>query len=480
MTSKVVNQVVDSLDVRVGQNRSASAWLLLSAVVWRTQFDEYEPGQAPTFYELDGLGTFTVQPGRRPYEFTLINQSICDIRVWNPEKWRTSRDTGQFYVSFRSSFLQFHGMEMVHKVLATLRKLMYGDSPTSVSPDGWNFTRVSGADLACDMQLSSNLTHKDLDDYVCLARTRDESSTPYVENTEDLLKRLSVRESRPSTPMDNKGGDVFILPPPGPAESAALALIKQFATGVDLARDFDAGSAVVSRSVTRRRQLYTCYFGKFGSAIFARLYNKLASLAVHGKEYMLDVWHLRGWDSESPVWRTEFSLSGDFLKGFKVVTEFGEPVEDLRDLDTFENHLHDIWHYLTHSWLRHCDDTHQVITTQWTTSDMWEQLQKAFSPSKSLLFERTHWTPPPEAHALQLRKQAQGVAVTSAALASKNLERPLEALGVVGQHLVAFLKSKDAELALEAKLKHYGWDSYTDTQLRSNYRAARMQQGLGS
>ncbi len=480
MTPVVLNRVVDSLDVRIGQNLCASDWLLSSSASWRTQFDEYEPGQPATFYELPGLGTFTVQPGRRPYEFTLINNAVCDIRIWNPEKWLTSRDTGQFYVSFRSVFLQFHGMAAVRAVLAALRKLMYGSVLTSSNPQGWNFTRVSGADLASDVQLDSNLTHKDLDDYVCLARTRDESSTPYAENTDELLKRLAVRENRSAPPMDNKGGDIFILPSPGPAELAALALIKQFAAGVDLARDFDAGRALVSRSVTRRRQLYTCYFGKFGSKLFARVYNKLASLAVHGKEYMLDVWQLAGWDNKSPVWRTEFSLSGDFLKAFRVVTENGEPVADLRDLDTFEQHISDIWKYLTHDWLRHCSDTHQVITTQWTTSEMWTELQKAFAPSTALLLERDHWTPAPEAFAAQMEKQARGVAVTTAALRSKNLEKPLEALGNLAERFSTFFSSDEAQQAIHDKRRDYGWDNYTDTELRASYRAARMQQGLGS
>ncbi len=480
--AKVLNRVIDSLDLRLGRNRQPSTWLTENAVTWRTQFDNYQPGAAPVFYELQGLGTFTVQPGRRPYEFTLINRDICDIRIWNPEKWKTSQNTGQFYVQFRSVFMQFHGLVAVRKVLDALSALMYG-AERMAPGGGWDYCRVSGADLAADLSLNTNVTLRDLDDYVCLARMRDHQHTPYSENTAELLQRLSERERRYTPPMDNKGGDIYTPPPPGPGEAAAVALIKEFAAGVDLGAHFDQNLPLVSRSVTRRQKLYTAYFGRFGSKLFARLYNKLASLPVQGKEYMLDVWTLAGWDAVSPVWRTEFSLSGDFLKSFSVADENAELAEDLRELDVFERHIPDLWHYSTHSWLRHCSDTStDTNTTRWQTSPMWAVLQTAFAPSSALSIEREHWTPAPEAFERQLLAQATGVAVTVAALHSKNMatEDIHDALPAVAKRLVAFLESDDAKHAIDEKRKLYGWDVFSDAQLRTHFRAERMAQGAGS
>jgi len=481
----VVNRVIDSLDVRLSRNRLPSVFLLEQLRAWRAYDDAWEPGTDPMFLELPGLGTFRVMPDRRPYELKLVNPELGDVRIWNPEKWASSvgSQTGQLYVSFRSAFLQFGGLEAAVEVLERLVDLLCGDSMTigSAPVTCDEFTRISRVDLAADTQETRDMLWADLDRFTCRSRKRETFTTPYSESVEKLFKALSDGEKASPPPPDNKGGDSYAEKKHGPCATAAETVLRAFAreTRALLAVD---GEAHVSRVVSGGRVPQTVYFGRFGSALYARRYNKLLSLPGQRKLYMLDVWTAGGWDGVSPVWRTEFSLSGDFLCAVKVSS--GD-VWDLRDLAAFASELPAVWAYLTGDWLRHCNPSRDTNPSRWVSSPLWRAVASAWTAARPA----SRAPRPPRPDEGQLFAQVRGVAVSLAALRSSSrfaavpdfetgeIHDPVSSLL---DELAGFLGSDEGVAAVQARRRRLGTDELTDTALSALYRADRMLEGTGS
>lgn len=113
-TSSLLNRAIDSLYLRLGSALLPSPWLLAHISEWRLYKDSYDYKDPVDFYvELPHLGTFRLLPfGHRPYEFTLTNPKIGDIHIWNPDRWQSSVATGQFYLDFRSCYLQQQSLDL--------------------------------------------------------------------------------------------------------------------------------------------------------------------------------------------------------------------------------------------------------------------------------------------------------------------------------------------------------------------------------
>lgn len=169
----ILNSCIDSLDLRLLRFASPSTWLLDRLPSWRDFQQNSEPDSNPFIVELPGLGSFRLKPTKsRPYELVLINSEIADIRIWNPEKWSTAiaGATGQFYISFRSKFLQFQGMAGVRGFIAALESLLCNRFDGEAAA-GWE--RVTRVDLAADMQSDRGYQWTDLDRFVTRARQKD-------------------------------------------------------------------------------------------------------------------------------------------------------------------------------------------------------------------------------------------------------------------------------------------------------------------
>lgn len=173
---QLLNSVVDSLDIRVLRWMLPSDWLLEQLPLWRQYQQNSEPGDQPFLVQVPGLGSFRLKPTKsRPYEFVLINPEIADIRIWNPDKWNTAIEgqTGQFYINFRSKFLQFQGLGKVRSFINALVSTFCKAGPGQQECDLGGFNRVSRPDLACDVQETRDMTWSDLSSFVCRSRKRD-------------------------------------------------------------------------------------------------------------------------------------------------------------------------------------------------------------------------------------------------------------------------------------------------------------------
>lgn len=471
--TKIVNRVIDSLDVRLFRHAAPSQRLMRDAEVWRSLIAAYEPGDSPQYVQLPGLGTFRIKMGGHPpYEFVLINPQIADIRIWNVGRWsgKAAAQTGQLYVSFRSVFLQRFGLEGARRVLSVLVDLFC--VPGAVHPDaGPEFDRVARVDLAVDTQEDRDMVWGDLDRFVCRARKLDTWAHLTPAHVEQLLK------------IDLSAGSY--LPQDAPALHDDLPRLARSASRVlhsyvrQVVNDLEQhGEASLSRIVSHNRRPQTVYFGRFGSPLYARRYNKLGSLVVQNKLYMLQVWEENGWDGDSPVWRTEFSLSGDFLKDYRL-HQGGGMIEDCRDLSLLDHVIPVVWDYLVTDWLRLTDPVESDSNyRRWPTSASWSVLVGAFGDSDLLgLRDHSRTVPREDAH---LVAQARGCTVSTVALRAAAMGSLDAALESMVDDLVYRIGNDEFRQDVDARLLDFGLDPFTDTALSAMFRRERLREAVGS
>jgi hypothetical protein len=492
---KVVNRVVDSWDIRISRNLEPSDWLLERAVIWREHFDAWRANPknvGDLIEEIPELGTFTVRPGGSPYEFSLSNPEICEIRIWKPNKWHgaVGGATGQFYIAFRSIFLQFQGTDAALKFTENIVRLMCGE-PMMIgekAPVNAEFTRVSKIDLAVDTQETRDLTLSDLDHFACRSRSRKFMSDPFMDALERELKRSSreaMNGKKQHHPLvDNKGGDRCIktIAKQSGVSSEAVQNIMSLtlnAAGVD---PNQGGVSWVAANGSGNMQ--TVYFGSFQSPLYCRVYNKASSIDVQGKAYMRDVWTANGWDGESPVWRTEFSLTGDFLKALEI----DGAAHDLRDVGMTLAAIPHVWAYLTKDWLRQCNPSQDKTKTRWETSDRWAAIQNAWSPAFAVKRAKLE----PKLDLKQAWAQLKGIGTSILAKLKSprharaqitNLETGEQEFDPLAQFMTecaVHWSSPDGLQKIDERCKKFGLDALSDTVISREVRREQMLWGFGS
>lgn len=533
---KVLNRVVDSLHVRISADRAPSSWLVERFPGWRNYFESYEIGDDPCVVELPGLGSFRLVPSRRPYEFALSNPMIGHISIWNPEKWHSAvgGQTGQLYVDFRSRFLQLMGMGAVNMFLEELQALLF-DPRIGLGDGRPAFVRVARMDLAVDLQMAP-LTLADLsrEDGGFIRRSKQGrvNNTLSDLSTGGIVSALLERKKHLYPPNGNKGvqtyktsaasddettqwGGPWAWPELGVAARAARSAARAVAAAVREEEHTATGrqrAAFGHSLVFGRQHLQTINFGKFGSPLHARIYDKVAEVAVSEKFWLYDIWESAGWsrptedhpDESQPVWRTEFSVSGDFLKHLSVPTDHGITRLDARSLDDALAYIPVIWRYVTHNWLRHVHHTEDSNPWRWPSSAWWSLVEGAWlSP---VVLKRVHHSarrqglrlrPQEEkdAKAKQLLDQVQGVMVSLRALTDEEsdpladeatgeiIERPAVPSAAALQLLDGireWLTSDEAESEIAMRRVLMGLDSVSDTAISALFRAQRMAEGGGS
>lgn len=553
---QIVNRVVDSLDVRVYRDFTASRWLEGELDEWRGKIQNSRPGEAD-FISLPGLGSWQLKRAKRgAYEFTLINRQIADIQIWNPAKWRGTqvKDTGQLYVAFRSSYLQRGGIVQALEFVEKLCAVIFG-AVRLLNAEAQEFTRISRADVAVDYsdarvigmsesqrQQHSVISWADLDLYQTRGkRTKREAwLTPFNASSHDEIVKIlrAARKTdsqirgvikaftRPLSPeADNRGGHcdknqqngfegnasrselalekMAVLDSESPTavalEKTVMMLADMLVEGIQ-----GDGKAQLTRVIGGRKP-QTVYLGRFGSDLYAREYFKQATLVTQNKGYLIDTWLQSGWNPDLPVWRLEFSLSGDFLRQF-VDTKTGERI-DLRDPAIFAEWIPRVWNYLTRTWMRHTVASSDENRSRWLPSPRWMALQAAWPAHKD--FARLKRPPSPSLETLHagVRGYTKSYAAKLAAVPELKA-RALERLGLdtepkSGKARVAYWKALleeckgevltrlsvemfgdeesvmfDADV-LERQALH-GFDMDSDAAISSLLRADRMREGDGS
>jgi hypothetical protein len=421
--------------------------------------------------------------------------------------------------NFRSRFLQLVGLAAAREVVRRVerlvisqgRELVYvGEQPR---PD---FLRVARGDLAADFQQDRNLRLRDLSHMVCQSRSSDPFMTLSTEGIRGLLEPVQSGVDPLSPPMDNKGVSIRsfggaglspdLAPPlPGPCEAAAASVLDAFSAAVRAELEDGTRGGRVTRMVLQGRHPQTVYFGKWKSPIFAKVYNKLASLKPQRKLYMLDVWQNNGWDGTGKVWRWEYTFTGDFLKSVYI----GDDRVDLRDFDTFLAYIPALWHYVTHKWLRQVVDEidDDKETQRMLTTDYWTAVQAAWQSPIGITRDNSRYLRiKSEADAArkidELEKQAVGCMTTAMAIKARSQSlrvepdlRPTldydvdtgEVLHVkqltIKENAIEGISARvndDFEREVYHRQRMIGVDDLSDSALTSLYRAERILEGGGS
>lgn len=459
MTLSLLNTVVDSLDIRISRIATPSEWLSSQLQAWRLYQQNFEFGSDPYMVELPALGSFRLKSvGSRPYEFILINPEICDIRVWNPDKWESAvtSQTGQLHISFRSRFLQVAGLDAARTFLETLENVIFATR-------SGGFRRVSRGDLAADLQLDEGFFWQDLPNFVSRSRFRDVAS----ESGPSIVSRAKTILSNTPPQPDNKGGATYISA--GDLEVLRLAL-----------NSVDVGNEAHLYRVCHNRQPQTLYFGRFASPLYARIYDKSASLDKQNKDYMREIWAAAGWGNDLPVWRFEFSCSGDFLKGAADLLNSdanGEIQHDLREFEDFVEAIPRIWQYLTVDWLRYTLPA-PGDKNLWRAPlhPLWQLLQTAWPSPVPIIRVR----PPRKLDDEQLTAQLKGVALTIAAKRSSADSPDTGTYSIVLQDLWEYFESSSFDYELLQRRRLLGIDDISDTNYSAQIRAERILEGNGS
>lgn len=471
---KVLNEVIDSLDVRISRHARPSSWLYRQTGVWRLYIEQWEPTDYPLYCELEGIGTFRLKVGGRPpYEFVLINPQICDVRIWNPAKWdsEASCQTGQLFISFRSAFLQYYGLPGARAVIQALVDLLC--SPAPMNDHGPEFDRIARIDLAVDMQEPRDMAWADLDAFVCRSRVLDTWTSVSPVELRQLLDKTMLTDNIPPSLRPSEFPHIDRM------TQAAAACIQEFTQSA--LQDLETyGEADLCRVISKNRKPQTIYFGRFGSQLYARRYNKLGSLAIQNKLYMLEIWLENGWDAESSVIRTEFSLSGDFLKDFKRCDGSDFIELDARDLNQLEINLLWIWAYLTKSWLRYTEPQGKNVN-RWPINECWRNIQSAFNSLGVPIGVRDSSRKIPREY-IHLIKQARGCNITAVALraAANPGARPTDLIGDMFAQMTNQMLVPEFMDEVEERMYEMGLDAYTDVCLTTLFRRERVREGWGS
>lgn len=159
-----------------------------------------------------------------------------------------------------------------------------------------------------------------------------------------------------------------------------------------------------------------------------------------------------------------------------VVTDKGELLPDIRELDTFLNSIPSLWQYLTGSWLRYCLPSDSDSNPwRWELSPIWELLQTAFGEGVPVI----RCSPPKQLKDDQLEAQLRGLFLTLAAKLSPT-DQVSEAAAVPIGVLINYLDSDSFQYELQARRKLLGLDDLSDTLYSTEARQMRMLEGRGS
>lgn len=394
------------------------------------------------------------------------------------------------------------------------RRLLFGIPRLLERSDIIEFDRVSRMDPAADIASRRALRNSDLDQFVCRSRS-DEVIYSYSDlskkQIDDLIEEKAEKCSTPlggicsnnppanlqvsecNRPYSDGCAEIFRVPDVSFVERALAPYLSSL---VQLGRESGVSKNApmrVNRIHSRSRKPQTVYFGRFNSQVFAKIYNKLSTLLMQNKEYMMPIWLDNGWLPEvyPEVFRVEVSVSGDFLKRIKVDGE----VIDCRSVKDALAAAPMIWRYFSRDWLRQVDGVidgkggRNKNSARMKTTSYWKVLQSAFGSGlemsrfsgKGRILYKNRTDLNKKIH--NLIQQATGCMVTAAGIMKYthiNLrDEDLVDEGVPTNEILASVVMSEVfyewgDIDIDARADRVGLDPVTDMSLSTMSRAQMM------
>lgn len=340
---------IDTLVLTAGGVSAPSGWLLEQVSIWEQYQSEYEFGEEYICIELNGKWFQLYPYGSKQYKFQLRNPEIGFIKLWNPNKWSSGvAGKQQVYLQLTSKFIHSVSINELNEKVKEICSLFFEDM---VGIE----VLISRVDLHTDITNGdSMLTYEEVSNAITRSKVRNQYFENDIETISeediDFLEKLS---SFP--PTYNKGGQKLI------EEGLLQKLLNVYHNQVSIG----------ANNIVRKRNLETAYFGKFGSDIWGKVYNKTSEVKTKLDNDTPQLWSDNGWNGTDIVVRTEFSMRRGFLKQI----DNGSYVS----LISFISNMDKVWDYLTNSWLRFVEEVKENNSTWSKITSFWKMVQSSFT-----------------------------------------------------------------------------------------------------
>ena len=357
--NRVVLTGIDTLAITAGGNVAPSSWLLDQQILWNEYQQSHEFGEDYITIEMDNKW-WSVYPDRSfPYRFSLRNDEIGFIKIWNCEKWSSGANgKQQIHIHFYSKFLHSHSPQTIYKKINQILSNFFVETiDLSI--------QVSRIDLHTDITNGDKfLSQTELDNAICRAKIREQ----YYEDTELVLSD-NEKELLFHTPPSNKKGGAKLIPQ-SLLDKVKIMYDNQFTSGAD--------------NTIKKRELETAYFGKKKQGIlWGKVYNKTKEIRVKNDTDTPELWNQNGYNGYDCVVRVEFTIKRDLLKQLNG----GMYVNLLSCLSNIDA----LWKYLTHEWLRlvECVKINNSTTSKITS--FWNVVANSFDvPTKNVIRKKNY------------------------------------------------------------------------------------------
>lgn len=364
-TASVKHQAVlsgiDTLVLTAGGATEPSVWFKEQHLVWEEYCSSYEYGEEFICVDIGG-SWFQLYPyGNHPYKYQLHNPEIGFIKLWNPDKWSSSIPSKQ------SIYLQLTSKYIHSNSITDLEELVKSICSHFVENVEVLQLLISRVDLHSDITNGSKmLSYAEIENSI----TRCKVKNIYFDTKEVEIEDTELEDLRSlvqSPCYYNKGGQKLI-----PED-----LLKKL---VQLAekQTINGASNIISKN-----ELETAYFGKVGSNIWGKVYDKTKQIQYKNDTDTPLLWLENGWNQEDKVVRVEFSMRRSFLK------ELDNGI--YISLQSFVSNIDKVWKYLTENWLRLVEVKNTNNSTWSKLSKFWLKVQSSFNTTVETIIRKKNY-----------------------------------------------------------------------------------------
>lgn len=352
---------IDTLVLTAGGATAPSSWFLEQHQIWEQYCASYQYGEEFICIEIGG-SWFQLYPyGSHPYKYQLRNPEIGFIKLWNPEKWSSSIQSKQsIHLQLCSKYIHSHTITELNDLVKSICSY-FVDNVLALQ------FLISRVDLHTDITNGSKmLSYEDIENTITRCKVKSSYfDTNEVEFQDTELASLRDLVSEPQ--YCNKGVQKLITPD----------LLKRLLQVVENQTTNGA------KNIVSKNELETAYFGKVGSSIWGKVYDKTKQVQYKNDTDTPLLWLENGWNGEDKVVRVEFSMRRKFLKEL----DNGSYIT----LHSFLSGIHKIWKYLTENWLRFVEAKKTNNSTWSKISQFWIVVQSSFTETINSVIRKKNY-----------------------------------------------------------------------------------------
>jgi len=352
---------IDSLFVTAGGATEPSAWFLEQTEIWDEYSKSYEYGEEYICIDIGGQWFQLYPYGSNPYKYQLRNAEIGFIKLWSPHKWSSGIQSKQLiHLQLCSKYIHSHSITQLNELVKSICSHFVVDTSALQ-------ILISRIDLHTDITNGSQmLSHEEIENTITRCRTKsayyNDKEVPFEDIEVEQLKSL-LNDHQDYNKVVGK----LITPD---MVSRLVRLIEEQTTNG-------------AKNIISKNEIETAYFGKLGSNIWGKVYNKTKEVQFKNDTDTPLLWSQQGWNGTDTIVRVEFSLKRKFLKEL----DNGDYVS----LEEFINSIDKVWNYLTSCWLRFVEQKNINNSTWSKVSPFWIVVQNSFKSVSNTIIRKKNY-----------------------------------------------------------------------------------------